>query len=119
MTLAAFEQIVEQALANIPAAYRARMRNVAVVVEDHPPEPGLLGLYEGRPLTERHVNDGFVLPDRITIFRSSHERLARNSQHLRRMVSDTVWHEIAHYFGLDEAQVLRAERARTRRRHSR
>jgi predicted Zn-dependent protease with MMP-like domain len=119
MTLAAFEQVVENALAGIPAAYRSRMRNVIVVVEDQPPEPGLLGLYEGRPLTERSTNDGFVLPDRITIFRAPHVRMARNSQHLRRIVAETVWHEIAHYFGLDEAQVLRAERARTRRRYSR
>ncbi len=119
MTLAAFEQLVEDALAGIPAAYRARMRNVILVVEDHPPQPGLLGLYEGRPLTERGVSDGFALPDRITIYRTPHVRMARNSQHLRRIVAETVWHEIAHYFGLDEAQVLRAERARTRRRYPR
>lgn len=119
MTLDAFERLVEDALAGIPAAYRSRMRNVAVVVQDYPPEPGLLGLYEGRPLTERHTSDSFVLPDRITIFRSSHERQARNNQHLKRLISETVWHEIAHYFGLDEAQVLRAERARTRRRYGR
>ena len=119
MTLAAFERLVEDALVGIPAAYRARMLNVVVVVEDHPPEPGLLGLYEGRPLTERGASDGFTLPDRITIYRTPHVRMARNSQHLRRIVAETVWHEIAHYFGLDEAQVLRAERARTRRRYSR
>lgn len=118
MTLAAFEHLVEDALAGIPAAYRSRMRNVLLVVEDDAPQPGLLGLYEGRPLTERGVNDGFAMPDRITIYRMPHERLARNSQHLRRMVVETVWHEIAHYFGLNEAQVLRAERARTRRRYS-
>ena len=82
MTLAAFEQLVEDALGGIPAAYRSRMRNVVLVVEDHPPEPGLLGLYEGRPLTERGVNDGFTMPDRITIYRMPHERMARNSQHL-------------------------------------
>lgn len=119
MTLAAFEQMVAEALAQIPPGYRARMRNVVVVVEDYPPQPGLLGLYEGRPLTERSVNDGFTLPDRITLYRVPHERLARNAQHLRRTVTETLWHEIAHYFGLDEAQVLRAERARTRRRYSR
>ena len=119
MTLAAFEQLVEDALAGIPAVYRSRMRNVVLVVEDHPPEPGLLGLYEGRPLTERGVSDGFTLPDRITIYRMPHERMARNSQHLRRIVAETLWHEIAHYFGLNEEQVLRAERVRTRRRYSR
>ena len=61
--------------------------------------------------------DSFAMPDRITIYRSTHLRMARNTQHLRRIVAETVWHEIAHYFGLDEEQVLRAERARTRRRY--
>ena len=119
MTLAAFEQMVADALTQIPSSYRARMHNVVVLVEDNPPQPGLLGLYEGRPLTERSVQDGFTLPDRITIYRIPHERMSRNAQHLRRIVGETLWHEIAHYFGLDEAQVLRAERARTRRRYSR
>lgn len=119
MTLEAFERIVEDALAGIPAAYRARLRNVALVVEDQPPQPGLLGLYEGRPMTERSATDNFGMPDRITIYRAPHVRMARNTQHLRRIVAETVWHEIAHYFGLNEEQVLRAERARTRRRYSR
>lgn len=119
MTLETFERVVEDAIAGIPAAYRARLRNVLFVVEDLPPQPGLLGLYEGRPLTERHTSDSFTLPDRITIFRTPHVKLARNAQHLRRLVAETVWHEIAHYFGMDEAQVLRAERARTRRRYRR
>ncbi len=119
MTLSAFERLVEDALAGIPAAYRSRMRNVVMVVEDQPPQPGLMGLYEGRPLTERGTADSFTLPDRITIYRSTHVRMARNAQHLRRIVEETVWHEIAHYFGLDEGQVLRAERARTRRRYGR
>ena len=119
MTPVAFEQMVADALAAIPGKYRARMRNVVLAVEDHPPQPGLLGLYEGRPLTERSASDSFTLPDRITIYRLPHERMARNAQHLRRIVTETLWHEIAHYFGLDEAQVLRAERARTRRRYSR
>ena len=119
MTLASFEQLVADALATIPGKYRVRMNNVLMVVEDHPPEPGLLGLYEGRPLTERSTSDSFSMPDRITIYRLPHERMARNAQHLRRIVTETVWHEIAHYFGLNEEQVLRAERARTRRRYSR
>ncbi len=119
MTLASFEQLVSDALATIPGHYRARMRNIVLVVEDHPPQPGLLGLYQGRPLTERSAQDGFSMPDQITIYRVPHERMARNAQHLRRIVTETVWHEIAHYFGMNEEQVLRAERARTRRRYSR
>jgi len=74
----------------------------------------LLGLYEGRPLTSRSVFDSFTLPDRITIFQGPHERLARDPEHLVRLVEDTVWHEVAHYFGLDEARVRAAERRRRR-----
>src|SRR5437773_31225 len=92
-----FDALVEQALAKLPRRFRARMRNLAMVVESEPsksqirnlggsPQSSLLGLYEGRPLTERSVSDGFVLPDRITIFQGPHERLARNLDHLREMV---------------------------------
>jgi predicted Zn-dependent protease with MMP-like domain len=75
----------------------------------------LLGLYEGRPLTKRSVFEPFALPDRITIFQGPHERLAQSPEHLAGMVQDTVWHEIAHYFGMDEAQVRAAERKRRTR----
>ena len=54
------------------------------------------------------------MPDRITIFQGPHERLARNADHLREIVEDTVWHEVAHYFGMDEAQVRSAERRRAK-----
>ena len=83
-----------------------------VVVEREPLRPGLLGLYHGRPLTLRNVSDGFHLPDQITIYQGPHERMARSKEHLEQLVADTVWHEIAHYFGMDEAQVRRAERRR-------
>lgn len=55
------------------------------------------------------------MPDRITIFQGPIERLARNTADLERIVTDTLWHEIAHYFGLDERQVRAAERRRARR----
>jgi predicted Zn-dependent protease with MMP-like domain len=74
----------------------------------------LLGLYEGRPLTARSVFDSFTLPDRITIFQGPHERLARNPEHLTSMIEDTVWHEVGHYFGMNEAQVRAAQRRRKR-----
>ncbi len=103
------------------------MENIAVVVE---PEPSprqlhrarvprgdtLLGLYEGRPLTVRSSFDGIAMPDQITIFQGPHERLARSAEHLERLVADTVWHEIAHYFGMDERGVRAAERRRGVRR---
>ena len=53
-----------------------------------------------------------IMPDRITIFQGPHERLARTPEHLARLVEDTVWHEVAHFFGLDETQVRAAERTR-------
>jgi len=85
-------------------------------VEPEPPHPGLLGLYQGRPLTHRSVWESFAMPDRITIYQGPHERLARgNIERLEQMVADTVWHEIAHYFGMDEARVRRAEYRRGQR----
>jgi predicted Zn-dependent protease with MMP-like domain len=72
----------------------------------------LLGLYRGRPLTARSVSDGFVMPDQIVIFQGPHERLARDPAHLEKLVEETVWHEVAHYFGMDEARVRSAERRR-------
>jgi predicted Zn-dependent protease with MMP-like domain len=111
-----FDSIVEDGLRLIPARFRRLMRNVAIVVEAEPPRPGLLGLYQGRPLAIRSVFDSFALPDKITIYQGPHERLARSPAELRQMVADTVWHEIAHHFGMDEREVRRAERRRTKRR---
>jgi len=54
------------------------------------------------------------MPDQITIYQGPHERMARSETHLEQEVADTVWHEIAHYFGMDEARVRRAERRRDR-----
>jgi predicted Zn-dependent protease with MMP-like domain len=110
-----FDQVVERALKRIPAPFRKRLENIVVVVEPEPPRPGLLGLYHGVPLTERSVSGGFRMPDQITIYQGPHERLSHNRAQLEEMVADTVWHEIAHYFGMDEAQVRRAERVRARR----
>src|SRR5215470_2380230 len=107
-----FDAIVENALRLIPPRFRRRMQNVAIVVEAEAPRPGLLGLYQGRPLAQRSVFESFAMPDRITIYQGPHERLARSRAELEQMVFDTVWHEIAHYFGMDEDRVRRAERRR-------
>ena len=107
-----FDKLVERAVRRIPPHFRSRLHNVAFVVEPEGPNPNLLGLYHGRPLTVRNVSDGFHLPDSITIFQRPHERLARGRAHLAKLVEDTVWHEVAHYFGMDELQVRRAERKR-------
>jgi len=123
MTAHDFDLLVERACAKIPRRFRRRLTNLAFVVEAEPSSeqlraarvpPGrtLLGLYRGRPLTQRSVSDSFVLPDQIVIFQGPHERMARSAAHLEKMVEDTVWHEVAHYFGMDEARVRRAERRR-------
>jgi predicted Zn-dependent protease with MMP-like domain len=110
-----FDRLVEKALRAVPIRFRRRLNNVAFVVEPESPTPGLLGLYEGRPLTSRSVGDGFTMPDRITIFQGPHERIARDRPHLEQLLKETVWHEVAHYFGMDERGVRRAERERRRR----
>ena len=109
-----FDALVERALRRIPGRFRRRLDNVAIVVEPEPPRPGLLGLYHGHPLPTRSVGQSFRMPDQITIYQGPHERMARNPADLEQMVADTVWHEIAHYFGMNEAQVRRAERRRER-----
>ena len=102
------------------------MHNVAIVVEDEPSPrhlaagrvprgSTLLGLYEGRPLPFRSVSESFAMPDRITIFQGPIERMARSEAHLAKIVYETLWHEIAHYFGMDEARVRAAERRRRKR----
>jgi predicted Zn-dependent protease with MMP-like domain len=118
-----FDRLVADACARIPARFRRRMKNVAFLVEDEPSPTQLargrvphgstlLGVYEGRPLTTRSVFDPFAMPDRITIFQGPHQRLAQSPDHLARLVEDTVWHEVAHYFGMDERQVRAAEKRR-------
>src|SRR5690349_8506387 len=118
-----FDRLVAAAYARIPARFRKRMKNIALLVEAEPrPEQlargrvgrgsTLLGLYEGRPLTTRSVFESFAMPDRITIFQGPHERLAHGPEHLAKLVEDTVWHEVAHYFGMNERQVRAAEQRR-------
>lgn len=118
MTASEFDRLVEKAMERIPARFRKRLHNLAFVVEKEPPRPGLLGLYQGRPLPLRSVAEPFAMPDVITIYQGPHERMAMDEDHLRRVVEETVWHEVAHYFGLNEAEVQRAERRRSRERHS-
>jgi len=119
-----FDQLVERAFRRIPSSFRRQMRNVVVVVEDEPSARQLaagrvprghtlLGLYEGRPLPLRSVSDGFNLPDKITIFQGPIERAAGSPAELERVVYDTLWHEVAHYFGMDERRVRAAERRRS------
>src|SRR5215211_2524318 len=115
-----FDELVECCYARIPSRFRRRMHNIAIMIEREPSPrqlraagvpagSTLLGLYEGRPLPLRSTFEGFAMPDRITIFQGPLERMARNDRHLAQLVTDTLWHEVAHYFGMNEWQVRAAE----------
>src|SRR6266545_3775706 len=97
-----FERLVAEAIDELPDWIRERLDNVDVLIEDRPPsgQPGMLGLYEGIPLTKRGSGYFGVLPDRITLFRASIERFATDDEHMKRIVGHTVVHEIAHFFGI-------------------
>ncbi|MFM7718101.1 MAG: metallopeptidase family protein [Actinomycetota bacterium] len=100
-----FDDLVAEALDALPEWVLDRMENVEVLVEDHPPadEPDLLGRYDGVPLAERGADYGFVLPDTITLFRRPIERVAGSDPDaLRREITQTVVHEVAHHFGISD-----------------
>ncbi|GAA0360129.1 metallopeptidase family protein [Actinoallomurus spadix] len=97
-----FEDLVGEALDTIPSDLTGLMRNVVVLVEDDAPERGLLGLYEGVPLTERGDTYAGYLPDRITLYRRPLQMISRNRDDLVKEVRTTVVHEIAHHFGIDD-----------------
>jgi predicted Zn-dependent protease with MMP-like domain len=97
-----FEQLVSEALDSIPEELGRRMANVAVVVEDHAPRRGLLGLYVGIPLTGRDSRYAGALPDRITIYRDQICRICTSADEVRDQVRRTVVHEVAHHFGIDD-----------------
>jgi predicted Zn-dependent protease with MMP-like domain len=115
-----FERLVEEALREIPKRFREAMHNVAVVVEDEPPQdvldeleipPGdtLLGLYQGTPLTERGWGHGNNLPDRISIYQGPIEEACENEDEIRDCIAETVIHEFGHYFGMTEEQIEEIE----------
>jgi predicted Zn-dependent protease with MMP-like domain len=94
-----------EALDGLPDWIMETMENIDVLIEERPPpgQPGLLGLYEGIPLSSRGMAYAGVLPDRITLFRANIEREARGSdEQLREIVAHTVVHEIAHHFGISD-----------------
>lgn len=98
-----FDDMVNRALDKIPESFARLMDNVVVLVHDFNEEnPSLLGLYEGVPLPERtHHHTGF-LPDAIFIYKNALEAIAHNEQHLAHEVEVTVFHEVGHYFGIEE-----------------
>jgi predicted Zn-dependent protease with MMP-like domain len=100
-----FEEMVTEALDGLPEELGRLMSNVAVTVEHRPGPPGLLGLYEGVPLTSRTTGYAGVLPDRITIYRQAICASCHSEQEVRDQVRRTVIHEVAHHFGIDDRRL--------------
>jgi predicted Zn-dependent protease with MMP-like domain len=116
-----FEELLVQAIDNIPDKYAKRMDNVGIFWENEPTEEQrknlklhcnqtLFGLYEGIPLTKRGAGYNLVLPDKITLFKLPLESAADSIDDLRDKIGRTLWHEVAHYFGLDHNRIHSLER---------
>ncbi len=103
LPLPRFEELVADALDEVPAELMALLDNVVVLVEDrNADEPDLLGLYEGYALTERGWDYGGALPDRIMIYRRAICDICDDEEQVVEEVTITVVHEIAHHFGIDD-----------------
>jgi predicted Zn-dependent protease with MMP-like domain len=101
-----FEELVGAALDGIPQELGRLMDNVAVFVQEGSHRSGLLGRYEGIPLTKRDRGyEGMVMPDRITIFRLPILGMCRSEEEVVRQVRITVIHEVGHHFGIDDARL--------------
>lgn len=110
-----FGEFIEAGIAAIPQLYQKHLQNVAFVVEDYPtqeqriklnlyPDETLFGLYEGVPLPGR--NGALkLLPDKITIFKKPMEAVSHDLGELKERVRHTIWHEVAHYYGLDHKRI--------------
>lgn len=111
-----FNQIISAAMDSLPEERIVGLKNVLVTYEDEPTREQLqkqgirhgqelLGLYEGVPLTQRGIGYNLVLPDRITIFKNPILRVTRTMDEFVDQVRRTLWHEIAHYYGLNHDQI--------------
>ena len=110
----AFERLVAEAIACIPERFRARLRNIAIVVAEEPtpeqcaecaiPEDETMyGYYDGTPLIERDTEGEPLFPDRIFVFRKPlEEDFGEDLEELRREIAATIRHEIAHHFGIED-----------------
>lgn len=116
-----FDDIISSALEELPKQYTQNMKNVAIVMADDPtPEQRdklnlhcnqtLYGLYEGIPLTKRGANYNLVLPDKITIFKNPILYSSPTKDAFKAQVKHTLWHEIAHHYGLDHDRIHEIER---------
>ncbi len=121
MTREAFRELVEEAIDGIPPRFARQIRNVAIVIEDvAPPEllremeipddEGLLGLYQGTPLTERTWGYGNTLPDKVTLFQHTiEEECESDEDEIVVAIGETLIHELGHYFGLSEEEITEIE----------
>jgi predicted Zn-dependent protease with MMP-like domain len=100
-----FEAMVSEALDGLPEELGALMANVAVVVEHGRGRPGLLGLYQGIPLTRRTTSYAGVLPDRITIYHRAICAICSTEAQVVEQVRRTVVHEVGHHFGIGDARL--------------
>ncbi|MBK8460138.1 MAG: metallopeptidase family protein [Micropruina sp.] len=107
MSAEEFEELVDRAIAQIPAPLLARVENCVLVIEDDSPdgEPELFGYYDGIPLSERDSWYSGVLPDRIVIFRRPILQECESHEEVIDEVRITVWHEVAHFFGIEDDQL--------------
>lgn len=110
-----FQQLIDRAFDRLPALHRDNVKNVALLYEQEPsPEQRvklelrhdqtLLGLYEGVPLSQRQ-GATHLFPDKITLFKGPLTAMVSNEHELQEEVYHTLWHEIAHYYGLDHDQI--------------
>lgn len=120
MTTEQFRRLVSEAMDTIPREFRDRLDNIAIVVEDEPPEDlleemeieppdTLFGLYQGTPLPERQWAHGNVLPDRITLFKGPIEDCCETDEDVVTEIGETLIHEVGHYFGMSEEEIEEIE----------
>ena len=121
MTREHFKELVQEAIDSIPRRFAREVKNVAIVIEGHPPqdllhemEMGpdevLLGLYQGVPLPERQWAHGNALPDCITLFQQSIEDECEGDEdEIVVAIGETLIHELGHYFGLSEEEIMEIE----------
>ena len=115
-----FQQLVSEAIDSLPRRFREAMVNMAIVVEDEPtldqlrqvevePPDTIYGLYEGIPLPERQWAHGNVLPDKISIFRLPILEDSVDEDDIVVGIGETLIHEVGHYFGLSEEEIMDIE----------
>ncbi len=110
-----FVKVVEEALDSLPQEFRSRIQNVAVLVEDVPPDQLLpksgqqrqllLGVFRGVPTTKKSIFDFSSGPDHVVLYQKNIEAVCSSEVEVRRQIRLTVIHELGHYFGLDENQL--------------